>query len=363
MNFEELGQALREERERKGLTVTAVMEATKISRTSIEALEAGNRSNLPHPVYAKGFVKSYARFLGLDADELSMVVDREYTDESCGPREHGYDVAPHAEKAFHANDCAAAESRRSRLVLVVALIFLVAVVGLLVFSFSAGDKSASLDQGETVRSGMDGAQPEPPAVDAGTKADEAGSQAAPGEPTADSSGVPESSETGQGGAGQGETGLGEPGQDGAGALPAVAEPPRSARPVGQETGEQEATSPEPANRKPATGEPAKPVARTGGQEEGFVTTDSEEGKQKFDHVLIIRATTEKGCWIGLWQGDETAMARDFVLRQGEPLRLMFNNPRRIRIGNVAGVTVTYNGKPYPLDSARGNIQTLRFGTE
>jgi cytoskeleton protein RodZ len=30
---------------------------------------------------------------------------------------------------------------------------------------------------------------------------------------------------------------------------------------------------------------------------------------------------------------------------------------------VAGVTVTYNGKPYPLENARGNIQTLRFGME
>jgi cytoskeleton protein RodZ len=358
MNFEELGQALKEERERKGLTVSAVMEATKISRTSIEALEAGNRSNLPHPVYAKGFVKSYARFLGLDADELSMVVDREYKDESCGPREHGYDVAPHAEKAFHANDCAAAESRRSRLVLVVALIFLVAVVGLLVFSFSASDKSASLDQGETVRSGMGGTQPGPPAADSDMAADEAGSQAAPGEPTADSPGVQEQSS---------EMGQGETGQSEAGALPTAGEPPQSAisdqDTVGQGATGPAAAKPEAPDRKPATAEPVKPVARTGQQEETFAATDSEAGKQKFDHVLIIRATTEKGCWIGLWQGEETAMARDFVLRQGEPLRLMFNNPRRIRIGNVAGVTVTYNGKPYPLDNARGNIQTLRFGTE
>jgi len=40
---------------------------------------------------------------------------------------------------------------------------------------------------------------------------------------------------------------------------------------------------------------------------------------------------------------------------------MFNSPRRIRIGNVAGVTMTYNGKPYALDSSQGNIQTLTFG--
>ncbi|ADU62743.1 MAG: DUF4115 domain-containing protein [Pseudodesulfovibrio sp.] len=364
MNFEELGQALREERERKGLTVTAVMEATKISRTSIEALEAGNRSNLPHPVYAKGFVKSYARFLGLDADELSMVADREYKDESCGPREHGYDVAPHAEKAFHVNDCANAENRRSRLVLVVALIFLVAVVGLLVFSFSSDDKSASLDQGETVRSGMGGTQAGPPAVDPDMVTDKAGSQAAPGETTADSPGVQEQSSgtdqdgTGQSGAGQGE----------AGALPTAGEPPQPGKPVDQGSVGQGAADPPAAKTgavgtKPATDGSARTVAKANGQDETFAVTDSEAGKQKFDHVLIIRATTAKGCWIGLWQGDETAMARDFVLRQGEPLRLMFNNPRRIRIGNVAGVSVTYNDKPYPLDNARGNIQTLRFGTE
>lgn len=84
-------------------------------------------------------------------------------------------------------------------------------------------------------------------------------------------------------------------------------------------------------------------------------------KQQYDHVLIIRAISDKGCWIGVWRGNETAMARDFVLKQGEPLRLMFNNPRRIRIGNASGVSVTYNGKPYSLDAAKGNIQTLKFG--
>ena len=58
------------------------------------------------------------------------------------------------------------------------------------------------------------------------------------------------------------------------------------------------------------------------------------------------------------------MARDFgVLKQGEPLRLMFNHARRIRIGNASGVTVSYNGQPYPLDLKRGNIQTLTFGLE
>ncbi len=95
-------------------------------------------------------------------------------------------------------------------------------------------------------------------------------------------------------------------------------------------------------------------------DEKAVTTSE---KQKYDHILIIRATTEKGCWVGVWKEGEAKMARDFVFKQGEPLRLMFNYARRIRIGNASGVVVSYNGKPYPLDLTHGNIQTLRFGSE
>jgi len=330
MNFEELGQTLKEERERRGLTVAAVMEATKISRTNIEAMESGDRSMLPHPVYAKGFVKSYARFLGLDADELGMVMDREFQDQECEPRDPGYDVSPSAEKAFHGRVCATPEGRRSRVVLVVALLFLLAVVGLLVFSFSAGDRDIPPQTTGAEHSGTDG--PESLLDEAGmnqpeTPVEEVEAEGAPGAV----SGPENPSETSSGG-------------------PAPSASDARAM-AGSGAAPSEALSAGAADR---TAEP---------DDEGFSTSDVEADTQKYDHVVIIRATTPKGCWIGVWQGEETNMSRDFVLREGEPLRLMFNSPRRIRIGNVAGVTVTYNGKPYPLENARGNIQTLRFGMD
>jgi cytoskeleton protein RodZ len=349
MNFEELGQVFRDEREKRGLTVAVVMEATKISRTSIEALEAGNRSALPHPVYAKGFVRSYARYLGLDADELCMVVDREFQDADSGPREYGYDVAPNAEKAFQGAEKASEGKRRSSLVLIVALVLLIGVVALLIFSFKGGDKMSSSDPRES-------AQVES-ATDAAPSASQSGSQAA------------QSSEEG----GTGLTGSApadadeqaQPGEESSSSVPqaagddVAADEPAAAGAPDQAAPAAPAAKPEkPAASKPA---PARAAAVSRDQEESITTSDVDAGKQKYEHVVIIRATTEKGCWIGLWKGDEVNMARDFVLKEGEPLRLMFNSPRRIRIGNAAGVSVSYNGKPYPLDAARGNIQTLRFG--
>lgn len=88
---------------KKGLSIEVVMEATKISRINVLALESGDRSALPHPVYTKGFVKSYARFLGLDSDELSMAVDREFQEEA-EEAEEVEEVVPMARQPFPVAD-------------------------------------------------------------------------------------------------------------------------------------------------------------------------------------------------------------------------------------------------------------------
>lgn len=64
------GEILRRERERKNLTVKDIEEGTSIRSAYIEALENGEISKLPGEVYARGFLKNYANFLGLDAESL-----------------------------------------------------------------------------------------------------------------------------------------------------------------------------------------------------------------------------------------------------------------------------------------------------
>lgn len=78
MDLTEIGNILREARERKGLSVEAVEEKIKVAPSVITALEEGNREKFPHPVYARGFVRSYATLLGLDHTELCAEFAREY---------------------------------------------------------------------------------------------------------------------------------------------------------------------------------------------------------------------------------------------------------------------------------------------
>ncbi|GKT30677.1 DUF4115 domain-containing protein, partial [Aduncisulcus paluster] len=41
-----------------------------VSRVNINAIESGDQKEFPHEVYAKGFIKTYAKALGLNAEEI-----------------------------------------------------------------------------------------------------------------------------------------------------------------------------------------------------------------------------------------------------------------------------------------------------
>ncbi len=65
-----LGDYLRQEREKKGITIEQVASATKISIRMLHALEANQYSELPAKPFIRGFVASYARFVGLDSRQI-----------------------------------------------------------------------------------------------------------------------------------------------------------------------------------------------------------------------------------------------------------------------------------------------------
>ena len=64
------GEALRRERERQGISLETVAEATKIRKHYLNALEQENFEVLPPRVYATGFVGTYARYLKLDPEAV-----------------------------------------------------------------------------------------------------------------------------------------------------------------------------------------------------------------------------------------------------------------------------------------------------
>src|SRR5215510_4793809 len=63
------GDRLRREREMRGITLDEITESTKIARRHLEALEGEHFDRLPGGVFNKGFVRAYARFLGIDEDQ------------------------------------------------------------------------------------------------------------------------------------------------------------------------------------------------------------------------------------------------------------------------------------------------------
>ncbi len=65
------GQALAARREERGLTVEQVAAATRIGADHLRALEADNAGRIAAPVYAKGYLRTYAKYLGLDPDDLA----------------------------------------------------------------------------------------------------------------------------------------------------------------------------------------------------------------------------------------------------------------------------------------------------
>ncbi len=72
-----LGNTLREERERQKLSVEDIEQGTSIRALYIEAIENGEYDKLPGEVYTRGFIKNYAKFLGLDGDEFSKKFNAE----------------------------------------------------------------------------------------------------------------------------------------------------------------------------------------------------------------------------------------------------------------------------------------------
>jgi len=63
------GAQLKQERERKGVTLEDISLTTKIGTRMLRALEEGHFDQLPGGIFNKGFIRAYARCLGMDEEQ------------------------------------------------------------------------------------------------------------------------------------------------------------------------------------------------------------------------------------------------------------------------------------------------------
>lgn len=387
MNLLELGATLKRERERRGLSVRDVMEATKISRRNVSALEAGEVRALPHPVYLKGYVRNYARLVGLDPEPFVAAVEQQHDGESrylaqpapqpvapqptpepaapqsAAPQPTPEPAAPQSATPQSATPQSAApepesapepiqaparrtpeeapllrlsvpeplgqptQKKSSNGLAVAALLLLVAVLAGLLYQYQRM---------------QDEPAPAPAAPAAAVSAPSVANatDATAAAPLSDNATLPEPAAL-------------QPAQpaSGAPALPATAvlsgEPPRKAPEIPAQS--VSGTSIEVSRQAGASAPAAKPAP----------AQNAPEVRVPGVQTLTITAKPKEVCWVGVYEGDR---ATTFLLRDGESRQVNFGKRARLRLGNAGGSSVRLNGEPYPFEGERGQKVTLEFGT-
>jgi len=65
-----IGDTLKQKRKERNLSLKEVENATSIRMNYLQAIEDGDLNKLISPVYAQGFIRQYATFLGIDSEHL-----------------------------------------------------------------------------------------------------------------------------------------------------------------------------------------------------------------------------------------------------------------------------------------------------
>lgn len=76
--IDNLGQYLKNIREEKKIPAAQVAQELKTSLSVIQAIENNEYEQLPAPIYVKGYLRSYAKFLGLDDEMILNIYKKNY---------------------------------------------------------------------------------------------------------------------------------------------------------------------------------------------------------------------------------------------------------------------------------------------
>ena len=310
MDLIEIGTLLRETRERKGLSIEAVEERTKIAPSVISALEEGNRERFPHPVYARGYVRSYALLLGLDAQDLCAHFSREYPvpTEADHPEHHAPRIKVRTHDADHVNT----------IVRVVAIVGILALGALGWYVFDVYRSRQAVAPAPAVQ------EPAP--------------APAPQSQTLPPENVPAPLT-------QMQEVAAEP------QLPAGAEAVQNATPAAEVAAN--------ASAAPAVGqEPAPAVANRTEAPVAAPTATREQapsGPATVGGERTLRISANSASWLQARPDDKVV---DYFLRKGESATITFRDSLSVKFGNAGGVALELDGKPYPFEANLGEVRTL-----
>ena len=310
---DDIGTTLRNAREAAGFSIADVADRMRLGRQHIENLEAERFDLFPVSVFLRGYLTSYARLLGIDAEPLLEAYDRR----GFGPPQ------------LHSQTTAQATPRGSEFTVTITTLIVIAVLIVLsaLWWRDQWTESGGLSTPGAATEQPDGL-PDEGSFSPGSEGDlgePAGASTVPeltGDPgEADSpedSSLPVSPGTGPA-AGAGDPGAAASAQSAPGT---GADSGESATPgQGSESGEAAEPAPGPAATAasiPAAGEPAS---------------------------IVIRVRED--CWLMIRDAEQRLVYRD-IAATGAVLELSAVPPIRIVAGYAKGIDIEYNGEPFDL---------------
>jgi cytoskeleton protein RodZ len=338
MDLRELGGQLKERREALGLSLDEVIQRTKISRRNIVAIEEGNREDLPHPVYSKGFIRNYARLLSLDMDEVEKILTLEFAEkeESQAEVEEALDDLKR-DIRLHA-DAARSKSRGKLGVSVFIGFLLVVLIGLAVWLL-------------------------PSFLPVSPTSTEISSNALPEERDAVSPGTGETSE------GPSRNALDHPADTGiqlssnAQTLGAEADK-SSGNPEGEEGTstsvgevEREASAVPQAAEGADAGNASGEAGNLSSHSEAITSFAQAANENSIADTNKVIVTAREKCWL---TGTADSSTKEVFLLPGDQIVFKFKDKLVLKLGNGGGVDVAFNGQPVSTGVPSGSVKTLVF---
>ncbi|WP_411330481.1 RodZ domain-containing protein [Desulfovibrio desulfuricans] len=339
MTLVELGAALRVEREKRGLDMEDAANRLKISARLLRALEEGDETSLPPLAYTKGFIRSYASYVGLSAEEVS---------EALGALEAASE--PVAPQNVYEPEMVLTPRRNLKPIL--AGFFMVCVGAVVMVAWQQGVFDFLSRQTRRL------AQPAP--LQSAESVDPGNLASRPSAPVAPAQGQAPSQAAAQGSVQQVQTPAQTPAQSsGQTSAQASAQPTGQAAPSAapglppvRGTATNAPVANAPAAGTPASTPPAAPTASAAAPAGASQGSDVPVGT----HKLIITATEE--CWIHS-SADKTD-TRQFSLHKGDTFALTFSKSLELKLGNAGGVRLRYDGEELPPAGQSGQVRNLVF---
>ena len=324
---DDIGTTLRNAREAAGFSIADVADRMRLGRQHIENLEAERFDLFPVSVFLRGYLTSYARLLGIDAEPLLEAYDRR----GFGPPQ------------LHSQTTAQATPRGSEFTVTITTLIVIAVLIVLsaLWWRDQWTESGGLPTLGTATEQPDGLPDEgsfSPGLE-GDLGEPAGPSTVPeltgdpGEPAgrggeADS---PEDSNLPVSPGTEPAAGDGDPG---------AAAPAQSARAPGADSGESATPG-----QGSGSGEAAEPAPRPAETAASIPAGDAQATAAGAPASIVIRVRED--CWLMIRDADQRLVYRD-IAAAGAILELSAVPPIRIVAGYARGIDVEYNGEPVDL---------------